>query len=122
MSRNCKANRRQLKKIVLPAALLVLLAVVFWRACLAPTRILVVNATLAQQADMALNNDNRHIRLRFLDADQLDKVPSTDALMLFSRGLYLDEAQTAAVSASPMNSNPAKSSTSRSKIRLLCIR
>ncbi|MBR5099728.1 MAG: cobaltochelatase subunit CobN [Bacteroidales bacterium] len=97
MSGNCKANRRQLLKIVLPAALLVLLAVVFWRACLAPTRILVVNATLAQQADMALNNDNRHIRLRFLDADQLDKVPSTDALMLFSRGLYLDEAQTAAV-------------------------
>ena len=47
-----RVNKKQLLRIVMPAALLVLLAVVFWRACLAPTRILVVNATLAQQADM----------------------------------------------------------------------
>ena len=47
-----RVDKKQLLRIVMPAALLVLLAVVFWRVCLAPTRILVVNATLAQQADM----------------------------------------------------------------------
>ena len=47
-----QANKRRLLLVLVLAALVVLLAVVFWRACLAPTRILVVNATLAQQADM----------------------------------------------------------------------
>ena len=59
-------DRKQLLRIVLPAAVLVMLAFACWRICLAPTRILVINATLAQQADMALNNDSRHIRHRFL--------------------------------------------------------
>ena len=41
-------------RIVLPAALLVLLAFACWHIFLAPTRILVVNVTLAQQADMEI--------------------------------------------------------------------
>ena len=61
-------TRRTFRLLFLPAALFLLVAVL-WLAFLRPTRILIVNATLAQQADVALNNDSRKIRLRFADAD-----------------------------------------------------
>ena len=85
--------------IILCCTAAVLLAGLLWAAFLRPTRILVVNTTLAQQADLALNNDCRRIRLRFADAGQLatDAHPlrGTDAVLIFSRGLYLDEGQVA---------------------------
>lgn len=89
------------RSLTLLAAAAILLLAGSWFVLLRPTRILVVNATLAQQADLALNNDSRHIRLRFVDADGLcaDGKPlrGTDAVVIFSRGLYLDETQTAAL-------------------------
>ena len=87
--------------LILPLAAIVILAVAAWLFLLRPTRILVVNATLAQQADVALNNDSRHIRLRFADADALcaggHPLRKTDGVVIFSRGLYLDDTQTAAL-------------------------
>ena len=44
-------------RIALSAAALLLLGVLVWCVFLRPTRILVVNTTLAQQADVALNTD-----------------------------------------------------------------
>ena len=54
-------TRRTFRLLFLLAALFLLVAVL-WLAFLRPTRILIVNATLAQQADVALNNDSRKIR------------------------------------------------------------
>lgn len=90
-----------LRRLILPPAAAVLLAVTAWLLFLRPCRILVANATLAQQADLALNNDSRKIRLRFTDADMLAadrrSLRHTDAVLIFSRGLYLDDEQTAAL-------------------------
>lgn len=92
-----QARNSRLRKPFLIAAVAVLLAAACWSVLLRPTRILVVNATLAQQADVALNNDSRRIRLQFADADQIaqgGRAPrGLDAMVIFSRGLYLDEAQ-----------------------------
>ena len=96
-----QAKTSRIFRICLMAAAACLLAALVWLVFLRPTRILVVNATLAQQADVALNNDSRKIRLRFADADVVaaDGKPlrGTDAVVIFSRGLYLDEGQVAAL-------------------------
>ena len=97
-----KARNRHPLRFVLLTALILLLAAGVWAFLLRPTRVLVVNATLAQQADVALNNDCRRIRLRFADADRIaaDGKPlrGTDAA--------------AAASAWPTNWTTAKSSMS----------
>jgi len=89
------------RSLTLLAAAAILLLAGSWFVLLRPTRILVVNATLAQQADLALNNDSRHIRLRFTNADSLSAdgkpIHGTDAVLIFSRGLYLDDIQIAAL-------------------------
>ncbi len=96
-----QAGNKRTRHLTLFAAAVILLLAAAWLVLLRPTRILVANATLAQQADVALNNDSRHIRLRFVDADGLcaDGKPlrGTDAVVIFSRGLYLDDTQTAAL-------------------------
>ena len=89
-----QAKTSRIFRICLIVAAACLLAALVWVVFLRPTRILVVNATLAQQADVALNNDSRRIRLKFADAAQLaaDGKPlrGTDAVVIFSRGLYLE--------------------------------
>lgn len=96
-----QAKTSRIFRICLMAAAACLLAALVWLVFLRPTRILIVNATLAQQADVALNNDSQKIRLRFADADVVaaDGKPlrGTDAVVIFSRGLYLDEGQVAAL-------------------------
>ncbi|MBQ1709145.1 MAG: hypothetical protein II026_08790, partial [Bacteroidales bacterium] len=86
-----QAKTSRIFRICLMAAAACLLAALVWLVFLRPTRILVVNATLAQQADVALNNDSQKIRLRFADADVVatDGKPlrGTDAVVIFSRGL-----------------------------------
>ena len=92
-------NSSLLRRILLKSAAILLLVAAFWLGFLRPTRILVVNATLAQQADLALNNDCRRIRLQFEDAgqvaDERGALRGADAVIIFSRGLYLDDQQVA---------------------------
>ena len=61
----------------------------------APTRILVVNAADAQQADFILNNDSRYIHIDCIETENLKKVDSYDAIVLYGRNLYLNEEQNA---------------------------
>ena len=51
----------------------------------APTRILVVNAADAQQADFILNNDSRHIHIDCIETENLKKVDSYDAIILYGK-------------------------------------
>lgn len=77
------------------ALLLAALALMGYRHWLAPTHILIVNPLPAQAADIALTNDNKHIRVTCLKAEELKGVSGYDAVMMFGRSLFLDDRQTA---------------------------
>ena len=64
-------RKRNLATSAILAAAGLLLVAAVWLLFLRPTRILVANTKLAQQADLAQNNDCRRIRLQFCDADEL---------------------------------------------------
>ena len=74
-------------------AIFVVWAVYTW--WFSPTRILVVNAADAQQADFILNNDSRHIHIECTETEGLQDVGSYDAIILYGRNLYLNDEQTA---------------------------
>ena len=84
------------KLIVLSVTIIVLLTVwIAYTQLLAPTKILVVNAADAQQADFILNNDSRHIRIDCIETEDLKDADGYDAIVLYGRNLYLNEEQTA---------------------------
>ena len=84
------------KLIVLFAVIIVLLAMwIAYMLLLAPTKILVVNAADAQQADFILNNDSRHIHIDCIETENLIDVGGYDAIVLYGRNLYLNEEQSA---------------------------
>ena len=82
------------------AILLTVLAVggyAVYRHFMAPTRILVVNALEAQQADFVLNNDSRHIDVSCIDADQMERLDRYDAIIIYARRIFLTDEQVAEV-------------------------
>ena len=78
-------------------ALLSAVGYAFYRHFLAPTHILVVNALEAQQADLVLNNDSRHIDITCVDAEQMGSLRGYDAIVVYARRLFLTDEQTAAL-------------------------
>ena len=64
-----------------------------WHLFLRPTRILIVNALKAQQADFVLNNDSRHIHVDCLDTEEVGDMGGYDAIVLYGRRLFLSEEQ-----------------------------
>ena len=68
-----------------------------YRHFMAPTRILVVNALEAQQADFVLNNDSRHIDVSCVDADQMTSLDGYDAIIFYARRIFLTDEQMAEV-------------------------
>ena len=83
----------------LAAALLLLVAVAAlgWAAYarwLAPTRILVVNALPAQQADIVLSNSSARIKVTCVDAEAMKSLRSYDAVVLYARRIFLTDEQT----------------------------
>ena len=78
---------------------LALLALLATGACLiyshymSPTRILVVNALEAQQADFVLNNDSRHIEVTCMEADEMHDIDDFDAIIVYARRIFLSDEQ-----------------------------
>lgn len=68
-----------------------------YRQFMAPTRILVVNALEAQQADFVLNNDSRHIDVSCVDADKMERLDRYDAIIIYARRIFLTDEQVAEV-------------------------
>ena len=64
---------------------------------LAPTRILVVNALKAQQADITLNNDSRHIIVECVNADEMQHLDGYDAIIIYARRIFLSDEQVAEI-------------------------
>lgn len=60
---------------------------------LAPTRIAIINPLPAQGADIALNNDSKHIEVVCLKTEEVENLSGFDAVMMYSRGLFLNEMQ-----------------------------
>lgn len=73
-------------------AILLLVAYSYW---LAPTRILIVNPLPAQAADIALNNDCGRIKVKCIKMEEVEDLSGYDAIMMYGRGLFLDETQVA---------------------------
>jgi cobaltochelatase CobN len=68
-----------------------------YRHYLAPTRILVVNALKAQQADITLNNDSRHIQVECVEAEEMGSLEDYDAIIVYARRIFLTDEQMAEV-------------------------
>lgn len=89
-----------MRRILTLSIIFLLLAVggyAVYRQFMAPTRILVVNALEAQQADFVLNNDSRHISVSCVDADQMTSLDGYDAIIFYARRIFLTDEQMAEV-------------------------
>lgn len=81
------------------AVVAVLLAVIAaggyaaWRVWFAPTRVLVVNALPAQEAELRLSADPAVVTLTSVAMEDAGGFDGYDAVLLYSRGLYLDSLQ-----------------------------
>ena len=83
------------RKAAIISAAIIAAGVICYKLLFAPVHIAVINATLSQQADIALNNNSSNIRLTFLSQEEAEKALDKDAIVLFGRGLYLTEEQIA---------------------------
>lgn len=89
-------NKKKLYSIIAGSCLLLAIllsaAYNYWWA---PTHILIVNPLPAQAADIALNNDCARIRVKCIKMEEVKDLAGYDAIMMFGRGLFLDETQVA---------------------------
>jgi len=88
------------KGVLFIASIMILIAAggyAGYRYWLAPTRILIVNALKAQQADIVLSNDSRHIQVDCIDAEDMGSLGNYDAVVLYARRLFLTQEQQAEV-------------------------
>lgn len=85
-----------------------------YRQFMAPTRILVVNALEAQQADFVLNNDLRHIDVDCVDADEMERLDGYDAIIFYARRIFLTDEQMAEVQRVASRGVPVFTKTLRS--------
>lgn len=88
-------NKKRLGIFLGSIALLIVCSFAAYQYWLAPTRILIINATLAQAADIALNNDCARIEVTCIKKEEVKDLSGYDAIAMYSRGLYLDDGQIA---------------------------
>ena len=89
--------RRKVLAVVGIIAILAMGGYVVYRHYMAPTRILVVNALKAQQADFTLNNDSRHIQVECVEAEDMRSLDDYDAIIVYARRIFLTDEQMAEV-------------------------
>ena len=88
-------NKKRLGIFLGSIALLIVCSFAAYQYWFAPTRILIINATLAQAADIALNNDCARIKVTCIKKEEVKDLSGYDAIVMYSRGLYLDDGQIA---------------------------
>ena len=81
---------------------------------LAPTRIIVVNALKAQQADIVLSNDHPNIKVDCVEAEQMGNLEGYDAVVIYARRLFLTPEQEAEVKRVAAKGVPVYTKTLRS--------
>ena len=85
-----------------------------WHHWMSPTRILVVNALEAQQADFVLNNDSRHIKVTCMEADEMHDIDDFDAIIVYARRIFLSDGQMAEIEQAARKGIPIFTKTLRS--------
>ena len=81
---------------------------------MAPTHIIVVNALKAQQADIVLSNDNPHIEVDCVEAEEMNSLKGYDAVVIYARRLFLTPEQEAEVKRVAEKGIPVYTKTLRS--------
>ena len=81
---------------------------------MSPTRILVVNALKAQQADIVLSNDHPQIKVDCVEAEEMGSLEDYDAVIIYARRLFLTPEQEAEVKRVAEKGVPVYTKTLRS--------
>lgn len=110
-------SRRRILVIVGFLVLLAVVGIAVYRHFIAPTRIIVVNALKAQQADIVLSNDHPQIKVDCVEAEEMGSLAGYDAVIIYARRLFLTPEQEAEVKrvaekASPSIPRPCAAMTS----------
>lgn len=79
----------------LAAAVLLAVCAGVYAHWFAPTRLLIVNAMPAREADIKVNSSGTHTELTFKSPDEVESFAGYDAVVLYGRSLYLDSVQMA---------------------------
>ena len=82
-------NKKRLGIFLSSIALLIVCSFAAYQYWFAPTRILIINATLAQATDIALNNDCARIKVTCIKKEEVKDLSGYDAIVMYSRGYTL---------------------------------
>ena len=107
-------SRRRILVIVGVLVILAVVGIVAYRHFMAPTRILVVNALKAQQADIVLSNDHPQIKVDCVEAEEMGSLAGYDAVIIYARRLFLTPEQEAEVKRLAEKGVPVYTKTLRS--------
>ena len=107
-------TRRKILAIVGVLVILAVVGIVAYRHFMAPTRILVVNALKAQQADIVLSNDHPQIKVDCVEAEEMGSLAGYDAVIIYARRLFLTPEQEAEVKRVAEKGVPVYTKTLRS--------
>ena len=107
-------SRRRILVIVGVLVILAVVGIVAYRHFMSPTRILVVNALKAQQADIVLSNDHPQIKVDCVEAEEMGSLAGYDAVIIYARRLFLTPEQEAEVKRVAEKGVPVYTKTLRS--------
>ena len=107
-------TRRRILAMACALAVCSVVGYVAYHHFLAPTRIIVVNALKAQQADIVLSNDHPHIKVDCVEAEQMGNLEGYDAVVIYARRLFLTPEQEAEVKRVAAKGVPVYTKTLRS--------
>ena len=107
-------TRRKILAIVGVLVILAVVGIVAYRHFMAPTRIIVVNALKAQQADIVLSNDHPQIKVDCVEAEEMGSLAGYDAVIIYARRLFLTPEQEAEVKRVAEKGVPVYTKTLRS--------
>ena len=88
-----KNKRKKIILISIAAALLLLVAILFWRAKCGPTRIAFVNYQITTLGQIAKSNNNSFVKIKEVSLDELDKLSRYDMVFVNGMGLRITAEQ-----------------------------
>lgn len=90
-------KRKKIILISISAAVLLLAAVLFWRAKCSATRIAFVNYQITTLGQIAKSNNNSFVKIKEVSLDDLDKLSGYDMVFINGMGLRITEEQRATI-------------------------
>ena len=88
-----KKKRKKIIFISIAAALILLVAILFWRAKCSPTRIAFVNYQITTLGQIAKSNNNSFVKIKEVSLDELGKLSRYDMVFVNGMGLRITAEQ-----------------------------